>query len=95
MSDHKEYLNEQLKSLEFAEEWERQAPEREYIKAIIAARMELSLTQKELAVRTGIRQSNISRIENGNSSPTIATLQQIANGMGRTLHIEFREKASH
>ena len=62
----------------------------EYIKAIIAARMERNLTQKELAEKTGIRQSNISRIENGNCSPTIATLQQLAEGVGKKLYIEFR-----
>ena len=90
MSNHKKYLNKQLENPEFAVEWERQRPEREYIKAIIAARMEQNLTQKELALITGIRQSNISRIENGNCSPTVATLQQIADGIGKTLHIEFR-----
>ena len=94
MNDYKEYLSEQLKDADFAAEWERQAPEREYIKAIVAARMELNLTQKQLASMTGIRQSNISRIENGNSSPTVATLQQIASGMGKTLHIEFRQKVN-
>ena len=90
MSDYKKYLDKQLENPEFAAQWERQRPEREYIKAIIAARMEQNLTQKELAVKTGIRQSNISRIEKGNCSPTVATLQQIANGVGKTLHIEFR-----
>jgi DNA-binding XRE family transcriptional regulator len=90
MSAYKKHLAEQLKDPEFAAEWERQRPEREYIKAIIAARMEQNLTQKELAEKTGIRQSNISRIENGNCSPTIATLQQIADGVGKTLYIEFR-----
>ena len=90
MSDLKKHLERQLKTPEFAAEWESQRPEREYIKAIIAARIEQNLTQKELAERTGIRQSNISRIENGNCSPTIATLQQIADGVGKTLHIEFR-----
>ena len=90
MSNHKEYLERQMKNPEFAAEWERQRPEREYIKAIIAARMEQNLTQKGLAEKTGIRQSNISRIENGNCSPTIATLQQIADGVGKTLYIEFR-----
>ncbi|MCL2189488.1 MAG: hypothetical protein FWC16_15135 [Defluviitaleaceae bacterium] len=45
MNDYKTYLDEQLKNPDFADEWERQAPEREYIKAIIAARMELNLTQ--------------------------------------------------
>ena len=90
MSDVKNYLDKQLENTEFADEWERQRPEREYIKAIIAARMEQNLTQKELSIMTGIRQSNISRIENGNCSPTIATLQQIAHGVGKTLHIEFK-----
>ena len=90
MNDYKKYLDIQLKDPDFAAEWERQRPEREYIKAIIAARLEQNLTQKDLALKTGIRQSNISRIENGNCSPTVATLQQIANGVGKTLHIEFR-----
>ena len=90
MSDFRTHLAEQLKDSEFSAEWERQRPEREYIKAIIAARMEQNMTQKELAEKTGIRQSNISRIENGNCSPTIATLQQIADGVGKTLYIEFR-----
>ena len=89
MSDYRTHLNEQLKAPEFSAEWERQRLERDYIMAIVAARMEQNLTQKELAERTGIRHSNISRIENGNCSPTIATLQQIANGVGKTLHIEF------
>jgi predicted transcriptional regulator len=90
MNDYKKYLDKQHKDPEFVAEWERQRPEREYIKAIIAARLELNLTQKDLALKTGIRQSNISRIENGNCSPTLATLQQIAHGVGKTLHIEFR-----
>ena len=90
MSDFQKHLSEQLKDPKFAAEWERQRPEREYIKAIIGARIEKNLTQKELAEKTGIKQSNISRIENGNCSPTIATLQQIADGVGKTLHIEFR-----
>ena len=90
MNDHKKYLDKQLQNPEFASEWERQRPEREFVKTIIAARLEQNLTQKDLAEKTGIRQSNISRIENGNCSPTVATLQQIANGVGKTLHIEFR-----
>jgi predicted transcriptional regulator len=91
MDDFKRHLKKKLENPEFAAEWEHQRPEREYIKEFIAARLEQNMTQKELSERTGIRQSNISRIENGNCSPTISTLQQIANGVGRTLHIEFRK----
>jgi DNA-binding XRE family transcriptional regulator len=90
MDDFTRHLERQLKDPEFAAEWENQRAEREYIKAIIAARAEQNMTQKELAERTGIRQSNISRIETGACSPTVATLQQIAEGVGKTLHIEFR-----
>jgi predicted transcriptional regulator len=90
MSDFKHHLEKQMKNPEFAAEWERQRPEREYIKAIVAVRAEQNMTQAELSKKTGIRQSNISRIENGNCSPTVATLQQIAEGTGKTLHIEFK-----
>ena len=60
------------------------------MRAIISACMECNMTQKELAEKTGIRQSNISRIENGASSPTVETLQRLADGMGKKLRIEFR-----
>ena len=47
------------------------------------------MTQKELAEKTGIRQSNLSRIENGMCSPTVETLARIAAGLGKQLKIEF------
>lgn len=90
MSDFRKYLDKQMENPEFAAEYEAMQPEYEAIRAMIAARLESRMTQKELAERTGIRQSNISRIENGSSSPTIETLARIAAGMGKQLKIEFR-----
>jgi DNA-binding XRE family transcriptional regulator len=90
MDDFKAHLEKQLEVPAFAAEWKHLESEREYIKAIIAVRVEQNMTQADLSKKTGIRQSNISRIENGYCSPTIATLQQIADGVGKTLHIEFR-----
>ena len=49
----------------------------------------LTRTQKELAEKSGVRQSNISRIENGICSPTIATLEALATGMGKKLIVSF------
>lgn len=89
MSDFRKYLNQQLNDPEFAAEYEAQRPEYEAIRAVIAARLECHMTQKELAEKTGIRQSNISRIENGSSSPTIETLSRIAAGLGKHLKIDF------
>ena len=89
MSDFRNHLNRQLQDPEFAAEYEQLRPEYEAIRAVIAARIENNITQEELAQRTGIRQSNISRIESGAVSPTIETLARLASGLGKTLKIEF------
>lgn len=89
MSDFRDYLNQQMNDSEFAEEYEAMRPEYDAIRAVIAARLESHMTQKELAEKTGIRQSNISRIESGASSPTIDTLARIAAGLGKQLRIDF------
>lgn len=89
MSDFKNYLARQMEDPAFAAEYEAQRPEYEAIRAVIAARLACNMTQKELAEKTGIRQSNISRIENGSASPTIDTLARIAAGLGKQLKIDF------
>lgn len=90
MSDLKKYLEKQLNNdPDFAEEYEAQRPELEAMRAIIAARIACNMTQKELAEKTGLRQSNISRIESGAASPTVDTLSRIAAGLGKQLKIEF------
>ena len=89
MSDFKKYLAQQMEDSAFAAEYEVQRPEYEAIRAVIAARLACNMTQKELAEKTGIRQSNISRIENGSASPTIDTLARIAAGLGKQLKIDF------
>ena len=89
MRDFKNYLAQQMEDPAFAAEYEAQRPEYEAIRAVIAARLACNMTQKELAEKTGIRQSNISRIENGSASPTIDTLARIAAGLGKQLKIDF------
>ena len=89
MSDFKKYLAQQMEDPAFAAEYEAQRPEYEAIRAVIAARLACNMTQKELAEKTGIRQSNISRIENGSASPTIDTLARIAAGLGKQLKIDL------
>ncbi|MDE6844969.1 MAG: helix-turn-helix transcriptional regulator [Lachnospiraceae bacterium] len=90
MSDLHKYLEKQMTDPAFREEHEATRTEFEVAKALIEARVSLNMTQKELAERSGIRQSNISRIENGTCSPTVATLQLLAKGLGKELSISFR-----
>jgi predicted transcriptional regulator len=90
MSNLQSFIKQQLEDEDFKREYEAFKPKYEAIRAVIAARIEQNMTQKELSERTGIRQSNISRIESGTTSPTIATLARIAAGLGKELVIEFR-----
>lgn len=92
MSDFRNYLNEQLKNDEFKAEYEKLEPEFSIIQAVIDARKSTNITQKELAERTGIAQSDISKLENGNSNPTLGMLKRLADGMGMTVKLQFVPK---
>ena len=52
-------------------------------------RSSLNISQSELAKRTGINQSDLSRIESGKANPSLTTLQRIATGLGKRLSISF------
>lgn len=75
---------------ELLKEYKSLEPEYEIVRQIIEARDELNLTQKELAEKIGIKQSNISRLESGTYNPSLDFLKKIARGLGKELHIEFR-----
>ena len=89
MSDLQELTEELMQDESFRREYEALQPEHAIIQAIVDARNRSGLTQKELSLRTGIAQSDISKLERGNSNPSIRTLQRLASGMGMTLRIEF------
>jgi transcriptional regulator with XRE-family HTH domain len=84
-------LLERLKDPEFAKEYRALEPEYEIIRQVIQSRSEQNITQKELARRIGIKQSNISRLESGNYNPSLQFLKKVAFGLGKEIHIEFRE----
>ena len=89
MSDFNEYLTEQLKDEEFKKEYEALEPEFAIIQALIDARKKNGITQKELSLRTGITQADISKLENGNDNTSVRTLKKLASGLNMKLKIEF------
>jgi len=95
MSEWKEFLNEQLENPEIREEWDALEPQFVIIQAIIDARKNTGLTQKQLSERTGIAQADISRLENGNGNPSLNTLKRIAAAMDMTLKIEFAPSSNN
>ena len=89
MSDFRNYLNRQLQRPSFKAEWDTLQPELTIAQAMIDARKESGLTQKQLSERTGIAQSDISKLERVNANPSLRTLQRLAAGMGMNVRIEF------
>ena len=88
------YLSEKLKNPELKQEYDALEPEFAIVQAMINARKENGLTQKQLSDRTGITQADISRLESGNANPSLRTLQRLAEGLGMKLHVEFIRPAS-
>lgn len=69
------------------EEEQEMELERQIIQATIEARKRLNLTQNELSKRSGIKQPNIAKLENGTRSPQVYTLLKILVSMGYTLKV--------
>lgn len=89
MGDIDELLKEELENPEFAKAWEETELEYQIKEMLVAARIEKKMTQKELSQKSGVRQSNISRIEKGVCVPTLNTLNELAKGLGKRLKIEM------
>ncbi|MBR6529612.1 MAG: helix-turn-helix transcriptional regulator [Firmicutes bacterium] len=91
--DFNEYLKNSLEEDdELKREYDALQTEYELIEKLIKARVEANLTQKELAQKCGMKQSNISRLESGKSNPTIRFLKKLANSLDCDLVIELRKR---
>jgi len=94
MSQWDKFLEEQLKDPAFKAEYDALEPEFAIIQAMIDARSNSGLTQKQLSERAGIVQGDISRLENGNANPSLRTLKRLASAMDMNLKLEFTPKLS-
>ena len=86
----RDFLNEQLQDAEFKAEYDALEPEFTIIQAMIDARKNSGLTQKQLSERTGIAQADISKLERGNANPSLRTLRRLAAGLDMRLRLEFQ-----
>lgn len=89
MSDFRRSLEKNMNDPVFAEEWDALELEYQVQAELIRARIECNMTQAELAEKSGVRQSNISRIENGNALPRLDTLETLATAMGKRVKISI------
>lgn len=89
MTNFNDFLAQELQNPEVKKEYDALEAEFSFVQAMIDARKAAGLTQKQLAERTGIAQSDISKLEGGNGNPSLKTLQRIAAGMGMQLRVDF------
>ena len=89
MTTFNKLLQEKMENPTFKTEYEALEPEFAIIQAIIDARKNSGFTQKQLSIKTGIAQADISKLENGNANPSLRTLQRLAAGMNMKVKIEF------
>ena len=89
MDDFEKMKKRLLKNPEFKKLHEETRLEFEIARAVIRARIEKGLTQKELAQKIGTKQSVISRLESGRANPSVAFLKKLAQALNSHLEIRF------
>lgn len=87
MKNYKQFKQQLLKDKKIHRAYNELKPEFDLIQMIIKKRIELGLTQKDLARKIGTKQSSISRFESGNYNPSIDFLKKIASALGAKLKI--------
>ena len=60
------------------------------IRAMIEAEIQSGLTSEELSERTGITQTEINELANGDADPKLSVLQRLAAGLGMRLRLDFQ-----
>ena len=94
MSSYREYKEKALKDLEVKAEYDSLEAEYDIIQAMIDARINQHMTQKDLSAKTGITQADISRIENGTRNPSLAMVKRLAEGLEMQLKLELVPRAA-
>lgn len=87
--DFEVWEKEKLKDPHFRTEYDKLQPEFALIEAVLKARKEKGLTQKEIAEKVGTKQSVISRLEKGKANPTVSFLKKLAGAFSSRLEIRF------
>lgn len=82
---HQEVMKRDLKDPKFKKAYEDLGPYFEIIEALIDARFERKITQREFAKRIGIAQSALARFESGKTNPTLSFLTKLTKGLGLKL----------
>ncbi|MCR5800807.1 MAG: helix-turn-helix domain-containing protein [Lachnospiraceae bacterium] len=88
---YRQVIKGKMKDESFRKEWESLEPEMQLVKAMLTAREEQGISQRQLSERTGITQADICKVEKGEANPTLNTMKRIADGLGMRLELNFSQ----
>jgi len=87
------YLEDQLKDPDFAARFERAGQAWEVAMQLAALRKDSGLSQKELAIRLGTSQQQISRLESPNyEGHSLSMIRRVAEALGATVNVQIEKK---
>lgn len=86
----KKFKAKALKDSAVKAEYEALGPEYQVVQTIIKERIRRGWSQTELAEAIGSRQPVISRLERGDSNPSLQTLNRIAKALDLSLKVSMR-----
>jgi DNA-binding XRE family transcriptional regulator len=89
MTDFKLLRERALRDPIIKAEYDRLGPIYEVVGAMIEARHDEGLTQKEVADRMGTTQSAIARLENARQLPSLAFVTRYATAIGRKVDLHL------
>lgn len=90
MKNWKTFKNKLLKNPIVVEKYNKLSPRYQVISSLIEARLKKGLTQRELAVKIGTKQSAIARVESGKANPSLKFLEKMVAGIGSKLVIQVQ-----
>ena len=89
--DFEEVKRRLLKDPETRREYDALEAEYQLARSIIGRRIAKRMTQAQLATKAGTKQPVISRLESGNSKPSLALLQRVAEALDSRVIITLEE----
>jgi predicted transcriptional regulator len=87
-----EFEAELLKRPGIREAYEDLQPKYDLVRVLIKRRIDLGISQQNLAAMIGTKQPAISRLESGDNNSTLGTLTRVADALGLEVRLSLTQK---
>jgi DNA-binding XRE family transcriptional regulator len=87
MTTWKEHKRRVLKDPGLKQAYDALEPEYKLASSLIQARLDKKMTQQELAVKAGVTQNTVARLESGATNPTVSSIRRVASILGKELQL--------